>query len=304
MAKRTEAPIFKIGQHCLDIPVRNIKVSAFSDEACSKAEFDENHRHSHYEIIWLKKGRGIHNIDMVNYAYSGSVLFLLSPGQMHHLKPTEKAEGYVVKFLPSLFSDAKDMQEYLVNSSLFDNIQAHPLVTVSAAAHNSLEEVFNNMEAESNANETDKEKMMLAYLKILITHINRLKKNNHSLEAVNADSNLNHFQQYKILVEKNFRKEHSVQFYADQLYVQTRTLNSLAKKYAGKTAGEIISERILLEAKRELYYNTNSVKEIGYGLGFDDPAYFTRFFKKQSGLSPQEYKTNASDSETPALKAG
>ena len=132
--------------------------------------------------------------------------------------------------------------------------------------------------------------MMLAYLKILITHINRLKKNNHSLEAINADGNLNLFQQYKILVEKNFRKQHGVQFYADQLHVQARTLNGVAKKYADKTAGEIISERLLLEAKRALYYNINSIKEIGYDLGFDDPAYFTGSSKNNQGCRHKSIK--------------
>lgn len=78
--------------------------------------------------------------------------------------------------------------------------------------------------------------------------------------------------------------------YARKLMTQSRTLNSLSKKYTGKTAGAIITDRIILEAKRELYYNTSSIKEIGYDLGFDDPAYFTRFFKKQIGVSPQEYK--------------
>jgi AraC-like DNA-binding protein len=295
MAKKTAAPVFNIRQHCDHKEVYNIKIAAFSEASCTIAEFGENHRHAYYEIIWLKKGKGVHHIDMHDYAYAGAVLFLLSPGQMHQLKPVEKAEGYVVKFLPALFTDGKDMEEYVAGTNLFDNIQAQPLIRVSAAAHAALEDVFNKMDAEFNADEADKEKMLLAYLKILITHISRLKRSQAVQEAMHSDTDFALFRLYKMAVERGFRSAHGVQHYAQQLFTQPRTLNSLSKKYAGKTAGELIADRIILEARRELYYNTASIKQISYGLGFDDPAYFTRFFKKQTGMSPQEYK----ESHTP-----
>jgi AraC-like DNA-binding protein len=294
--KHEQAPVFNISQHCDTKVVKNIKIAALTEQSCTAAEFEENHRHQYYEIAWLKRGSGVHNIDMVNYRYEGSTLFLLSPGQMHVIKPDEKADGYVIKFLSSLFRDARDMDEYILNTTLFDNIQVEPMIRVSSAAHTAFEDVFAKMDAEFNVDEDDKEKILLSYLKILITHINRLKKNKNTHNIIKADTSLKLFQDYKIEVEKHYKKEHGVQFYADSLVTQPRTLNSLSQKYAGKTAGEIIADRIILEAKRELYYSTLSVKEIGYVLGFDDPAYFTRFFKKQTGISPNEYKSNAPES--------
>ncbi|MBS1755081.1 MAG: helix-turn-helix domain-containing protein [Ferruginibacter sp.] len=302
--KQDQAPIFNIRQHCDTKDVKNIKIAALNEKSCTIAEFEENHRHQYYEIVWLKRGSGVHNIDMVNYKYEGSTLFLLSPGQMHLIKPEEKPDGYVIKFLPSLFRDAKDMDEYVLNTTLFDNIQVEPMIKVSSAAHTAFEDVFAKMDAEFNVDEEDKEKILLSYLKILITHINRLKKNKITQTAIKTDINLKLFQDYKIEVEKHYKKEHGVQFYADSLFTQPRTLNSLSQKYAGKTAGEIIADRIILEAKRELYYSTISVKEIGYALGFDDPAYFTRFFKKQTGVSPNEYKVQGSDEKMLKTNAG
>lgn len=301
--KQEQAPVFNISQHCDTRVVKNIKIAALTERSCTVVEFEENHRHQYYEIVWLKRGNGIHNIDMRNYSYEGSTLFLLSPGQMHIIKPEEKPEGYVIKFLPSLFRDAKDMDEYVLNTTLFDNIQVEPMIKVSLAAHTAFEDVFAKMDAEFNVDEEDKEKILLSYLKILITHINRLKKNKITQHAIKADTNLKLFQDYKIEVEKHFKKEHGVQFYADSLFTQTRTLNSLSQKYAGKTAGDIIADRIILEAKRELYYSAMSIKEIGYSLGFDDPAYFTRFFKKQTGGSPNEYKSNAPESKSVKVNA-
>lgn len=300
--KKKKAPVYHIKQHCSYKEIKNIKISSFSEDACTVAEFEEDHRHEYYEIVWLRKGRGVHRIDMKDYPYTGSVLFLLSPGQMHRIQPVEKADGYVVKFLPSLFNDTKDMEEYLLHNNLFDNIQAQPVIKVSSSAHTVFEDIAKKIETEFNTDEDDKEKILLSYLKILITHINRLKRSQANAETIQADSQFHFFQQYKTAVEKNFRKEHGVQYYADMLHIQPRTLNSLSKKYTGKTAGEIIADRIVLEAKREMYYNRMSIKEIAYALGFDDPAYFTRFFKKQTGQAPHDYKM-ASSSEVSGAKA-
>lgn len=302
-AKNKVIPILNIAQYCTDRDVWNIKVSSFSEEACTIAEFDEKHRHDYYEIIWLRKGKGTHMIDGIDYAYNGSVLFLLSPGQMHHIKPQEKADGYVVKFLPSLFKHSADADTYLTGNNVFDNIQAQPLLKVTSSLYAVLDDVFGKLTTEFNTDEQDKERIMLSYLQILITHIERLKRTNRqdATNPIGADYNL--FQQYKSAVEKYFRQEHGVQQYADRLFTQTRTLNTIAKKYAGKNAAAVIADRIVLEAQRDLYHNIKTIKEIGYDLGFDDPAYFTRFFKKQTGYSPLEYKMHRSEKSI-VVKAG
>lgn len=290
MAK-TLIPVFQLGDHCEPEHINNFEMAPFSSAICTAAEFLEHHRHDYYEIIWLKKGKGTHFVDSRLYAYNGPVMFLLSPGQIHKLQQQEKAEGYIIKFLPAIFRDQKDIEDFILNTGLFDNVQANPVIDIPPAAMTSFEELLLKMNAEFINNETDKEQVLSAYLKILMTQVNRLKRNGAPAQQ-NTDVHFALFTQYKIAVEKKFRQQHSVQGYADQLHVQGRTLNTLSKKYAGKSAGEIITDRIILEAKRYLYHNAESVKEIAWSLGFDDPAYFTRFFKKQTGISPQQYREN------------
>lgn len=289
MAKK-EAPVFHIGQQCENI-INNMKVTSFTNETCTIVEFEENHRHQYYEIIWLRRGKGVHMIDMVNYPYSGSVFFLLSPGQIHQISPEEKADGFIIKFLPGLFKETRDLEETLVNSQLFDNIQAKPMLTIPAAMHTVFEDLLNKMEIEYNSNEVDKETVLHSYLKILLTQIQRLKRSQFTQEHVRVDAGHQLFTKYKAAIEKNYKKLHGVQEYADMLSTQARNLNTLCRKFAGKTAGEMIADRILLEARRELYYSTDSIKGIGYSLGFEDPAYFTRFFKKHAGVGPQQYSS-------------
>lgn len=296
-------PIYSISEFCNTLQIDNIKVVSFSNEACTAAEFDANHRHEYYEIGWLKRGKGIHTIDAVDYPYAGSVLFLLSPGQMHKIKPIERGEGYVIKFLPALFKDSRDMDEYLQNTGLFDNIETQPVIPVTSSLHVTLDDVLSKMDAEFNVNEEDKENILLSYLKILITHISRLKKVLTPQAIPHMDSNLKLFRDYKIAIERNFKKQHGVQYYAELLATQPRTINTASRKCIGKTAGELIDNRILLEAKRELYYGDKSIKEIAFELGFDDPAYFTRFFKKLTGVSPIEYKMRLGEKDSSLASA-
>lgn len=290
MSNRREIPIRTIYDRCAYRNIQSIKVSAFNEEACMVAELDESHRHDFYEIVWLRKGAGRHTIDVNEYSYNGSTVFLLSPGQIHRLEPKEKADGFVCKFLPALFTSGQDFEDYLTHTGLFDNIDLQPVLQVTPALHAVFEDVFSKMETEFNTGEEDRERILVAYLKILLTHISRLKRSGNWHSERNTDVNRILFQNYKDAIEKHFRTSHGVQFYADLLHTQVRHLNKLAKKYTGRTAIEIISGRIILEARRELYHNHQSIKEISFALGFEDPAYFTRFFRKNTGLSPQEYK--------------
>jgi len=117
-----------------------------------------------------------------------------------------------------------------------------------------------------------------------------IKRKNINETPVGRDPGYELFRQFKIEIEKKYRKEHSVQYYANALNTQPRSLNTVSQEYAGRSAGEMIQERILLEAQRYLYHEIKNVKEIAYDLGFDDPAYFTRFFKKHTGFAPQYFK--------------
>ena len=107
MTKRN-IPLFHIQQHCRDSGIADFKVGSFSEDTCTAVEFEEDHRHEYFEIIWLKNGTGNHQIDLHDYVYSGSVMFLLAPGQIHKIEQRIPSEGYIIKFLPSIFKQEKD----------------------------------------------------------------------------------------------------------------------------------------------------------------------------------------------------
>lgn len=291
--QRKIIPIYNLGDNCSTGDLHTLEVSPFSNASCTASEFGPHHRHHYYEIIWLKNGSGVHHIDTTSYPYNGSVLFLLSPGQIHQLQQSENAEGYVIRFLPAIFGDVASIHDFILSTQLFDNVQASPLLKVPVTQFNVIEDLFLKISIEYNGHENDKEQILGAYLKILMTQIARLKRQQEISQRYEMDTGFTLFRNYKLAIEKHYTAIHLVRGYADLLHVQPRLLNTVARKYAGKSAGELITERILLEAKRYLYHNLESVKEIAFALGFEDPAYFTRLFKKHTGLSPIEYRFNA-----------
>ncbi|QIL37955.1 helix-turn-helix domain-containing protein [Pedobacter sp. HDW13] len=132
--------------------------------------------------------------------------------------------------------------------------------------------------------------MLLVLLKRLIIYTTRLAKSGYIPVKKLQDERFHIIRKFNLLVEANFKSEHSVSFYADALCKSPKTLSNLFAIFAQKTPSQIIQERIMAEAKRLLFYTDKSVKNITYDLGFEDVAYFSNFFKKNAGQSPSDFR--------------
>ena len=132
--------------------------------------------------------------------------------------------------------------------------------------------------------------MLEAYLRMMLIEALRIHDEQKAVVLPQQEDSSPLASDFIALVEKHFRTDHAVSAYADRLFVSPKSLTKRLKAHGYKTPTEIIRDRIVLEAKRELRYTQKTVKEIAFELGFDDPAYFTRYFKKASQLSPQGYR--------------
>ena len=131
--------------------------------------------------------------------------------------------------------------------------------------------------------------MLRVLLKRLIVKLTRLYKRQHVDEGLKA-SDLDAIRQYGLLVELHFKEYHQVQDYANLMHKSPKTLANLFGKHADRTPLQIIQDRVALEAKRMLIYSDLSAAEVGYACGFEEPAHFSRFFKRQVGESPGAFR--------------
>ena len=150
--------------------------------------------------------------------------------------------------------------------------------------------LFRVFEEEFETADNIQEDMLRMLIKRLIIIVTRLAKIQY-LPAENFDDDkLDIMRRYNLLVENNFHTQHGVKFYAARLYRSPKTLSNLFAIYNRKSPIAVIHDRIILEAKRLLLYTDKTIKEIAFELGYEDAAYFSNFFKKQTSRSPSDFK--------------
>ena len=240
-----------------------------------------------YSIYWIKEGEGTYNIDFESYSFDGNVLFFLSPGQVFSVDSEKIKEAYKISFVRDFYCIQTHDKEVSCNGVLFNNIYETPFVKPCKEETAKLDFILENLIEEFQQQETAQYDMLQAYLKQFIILSVRIKKEDYTIKD---DKETKLFKDFSTLVDLNFKKEHSVTYYGERLGLSPKSITKHFQKIGIITPSEYIKNRIILEAKRQLIYSDDSVKQIAYDLGFNDPAYFTRFFTKSATVSPLQFK--------------
>ncbi len=240
-----------------------------------------------YSMYWIKEGKGTYNIDFESYSFDGNVLFFLSPGQVFAVDSEKIKEAYKITFIRDFYCIQTHDKEVSCNGVLFNNIYETPFVKPCKADIKKLDFIISSLIEEFQNNETAQYDMLQAYLKQFIVLSVRIKKEDFKIKE---DPQTKLFKDFSLLVDLNFKKEHSVTYYAERLGLSPKSITKHFQKNGTISPSDYIKNRLLLEAKRQLIYSDDSVKQIAYDLGFNDPAYFTRFFTKSAQKSPLQFK--------------
>ena len=240
-----------------------------------------------YNIFWIKEGKGTYQIDFDQFSFDGNVIFFLSPGQVFSVDTEEIKEAYRLSFVRDFYCIQTHDKEISCNGVLFNNIYETPFIELDDKDSEKLQFILTELIKEFDMKEAAQYDMLQSYLKQFIIHSVRVQKSKYSLKE-DADSKL--FKDFSTLVEFNFTKMHSVTEYAERLGISPKSLTKHFQKIRAQKPSDFIKNRIILEAKRKLVYTDFSVKEIAFDLGFNDPAYFTRFFTKATDSSPLQFK--------------
>lgn len=254
------------------------------------------HRHDFYTIYWIRKGQLEHTIDTVTHVVKKNTLFLLAPGQVHRMHFSEKVDGYMIAFNDSFMClrGHAGATNPGINSKLFFNNQFSSVITLNPEDEKELEWILRSMVKELQERPTDYEGALQLLLHYFLIQASRLGgKCVVPAPEQHAAHNSSLFLQFKTLIEEQYGQLKNVSDYAGLLHIKPVLLNEISKQLSGITAGEHIRNRVILEAQRYLYNTDLTAKEIAYKLGFDDPHYFSRFFKKYTTQSPSEFREAA-----------
>lgn len=248
------------------------------------------HRHGYYHLLWISEARGQHLLDFETLEVRPHSVFFIAPGQMHAWKSDVAPTGYVLNFSAEFFLQIYPRPEDI---PFFDAGHAQPALYLSARQHGELLPLLQSMAQEFEGDAAWRNDAIRAATLMLLTRLRRLRPERVANADADADAAPRHYglaRRFRLLVERHYLDAMPVRDFAAELHVTERRLNEAVRQATGKTASTLIQERILLEAKRLLTQSELGVSEVCYRLNFDDPAYFSRFFKKHTASSPLEFK--------------
>ena len=254
--------------------------------------FDHIQRLNYYSLIWIQKGNGVLKADFSEYDFDENMLLSFSPYQPFMISDRSNISGVVIHFHPDFFCIHKHHNEVACHGVLFNNIYNSPMVQVEEKASVSFEMVIEQCKDEIKKTALAQYELLISYLKIFLITASRLKTEQQS-ELQKKPTNTEEpfiLQNLKNYIETHYKTKHSASEYANMLAITPKALTRLTKAHFNKTLTDLISGRIIIEAKRELYLTNKTVKEIAYELGYNDEYYFSRFFKKNADVSPQLYR--------------
>ncbi|HEY6435742.1 MAG TPA: helix-turn-helix domain-containing protein [Ignavibacteriaceae bacterium] len=268
----------------------NLAFKLFSFE--DNGHFDQLQRNNFFSLIWVTEGSGKVNADFAEYDFGANSLFAFAPYQPYLFSETRSIKGIAIYFHPEFFCIHKHDKEVACNGVLYNNVYQPPFVKVDENAAATLKMLSSQIEIEMQNPALAQYELLVSYLKIFLITASRLKTQQQPEAAEAANSNKEPFilQKLKDAIEENYKTKHAPADYAEMLYITPKALAKMAKTHFNKTLSSIINERIIIEAKRELYMTDKTIKEIAWELGYEDEYYFSRFFKVNADVSPQLYR--------------
>lgn len=254
-------------------------------------DYLEAHRHEYWEIVWCLDDIGMQSIDFVSYQNKAGRLFTIAPGQVHLSSPT----GNNVRLLVFAhgFVETNKRSTRLVERVFSTRDERAPYLDCEPEGFSYLLNVFQLVQEECSREESDwamVESLLNCFLRYLLRY-----SSTSSSEVKERDPRVG-----KIidLVEQNYRNQRSCKFYAAALSLTNKRINEIVKSELGKTVTQLIHDRIILEANRELAFSNATIKAIALELGFNDPAYFSRFYQSNMQESPAQFRLRCADSAT------
>ncbi len=273
-----QIPVHKINDQAIFIKWRNILIDPLDVETA--------HRHDYYHIMLLRKVIGIHEIDFENYDCKNYSIHFVGKGRVHKVSFQPNVIGEAILFSEEIF-DSSDADKKLLSSLGFFKTDSYPVLNLKKEKFEQLSALAAQTKKASTLSNFDTGKYLLFALLSEIRETYNLQSKNVSKKKSAEEIIL--LNQY---LQTHAKTANDLSQFLQQHGISTLRINTLCKKEFGKTALQLLHDRKLLEVKRLLVYTDMQIKQIAYECGFEDIAYFNRYFKKFTNQTPNSFRNS------------
>lgn len=287
MNVKTTIPIYDI-QNLKAYKNEGIMASRFGIYAQQHQHLHSAHRHSFYHLVFFTSGSGKQQIDFKQFDVKSGLIYFMVPGQVHHWQFETEPEGYIINFSSDYLSGFLLNSAYLANFSFFSGAPNDQVIELNEVAQQKITSIFESILKEGETELPYNDDLVKVLLLTLFIEIARTLPSFSQTTQNNYNQTL--LKNFKELIEANFAKLRLPKQYAALLYITPNHLNALCNDFLGVSAGALIRERVILEAKRLLINLDLMVAEIADQLHFTDQSYFIKFFKKYEGITPEKFR--------------
>lgn len=245
------------------------------------------HRHDFYVGMLFTKGSGTHQIEFKKYKIKPGHVFMISPGEVHNWKLSTNIDGYIF-FHTREYFDLNFTYEKVDNFPFYCSLRNNPLIKLTKNNYIKIGNIFSELVEEYKQNEILKFQKLSSLLNVLYIALSRIYLPVKSLQSRNANY-LSKLKQLDQLIDKHFKEYKLPRDYALLMHVSEKHLNRICKTCLNKTTSQLISDRVILEAKRRLAFSEISISQIADELGYSTSSYFIQLFKKKTGQTPLEF---------------
>jgi AraC family transcriptional activator of pobA len=271
-----------------DVRQDDLLASRFAPYLDSHKNLFFPHRHSFYHLVLFTDGSGSHSIDFENFEVKPRQIYFMIPGQVHSWNFDGLTDGYIINFSESFIQSFVLQPGYLTNFSFFSGSLKDAVIDLPEDRYGVVKSLFENILSEIIKPSLSGSDMVRLLMLEIFIHINRLNVQQDTTGKLTYNQTL--LKNYNKLIEQHYTNIKLPKDYAELLYITPNHLNAVCKDLVGLSAGELIRNRTLLEAKRLLTNPQLSISDIAFKLNFSDNSYFTKFFKKMENITPEEFR--------------
>ncbi|WNJ18271.1 AraC family transcriptional regulator [Pontibacter sp. G13] len=267
------------------LPSGNFQIVDLAERLLDKKMEEGLHRHDFYFMLVLEEAGGKHHIDFEEYPLSPQSISLIRPGQVHELVLELGGKGYLLSFDATFYGPSDSLKQALfwkVFQQNFFQLDRHRFDLFQALVRRVFDEFTHQ--------KVGYEEVIKATLSVLLIELMRVLPSENSLAHMDLSSDQAILDKFIQMIDSHACMNRTVSEYSQDLHITSYKLNTVTKSLVGKTSSQLIMDRMILEAKRLLLATTLQVNEIAYELCYEDPAYFVRLFKKQTGYTPQVFR--------------